>query len=157
ALTVRPSTAGGLLLDKQLEGRGGETATGIAVAPDDSTVYVAGTTTTFGAGSQDAFVLHLLPSGKKLLDAVTWGGSGFEEGSGVGVIAGTVALSATTSNPPPYSLLDASARLSTARGVRWRLFRESRTSQRAPLVIRLPVRQRRTEVRSSAETSRAAP
>src|SRR5262249_46668856 len=125
ALIVKLSTDGDLLFDKQFDGRGGETATGIAVAPDDSTVYVAGTTTTFGAGSQDAFVLHLLPSGKKLLDAVTWGGSGFEEGSGVGVIAGTVALSATTSNPPPYSLLDASARLSTARGVRWRLLRES--------------------------------
>jgi hypothetical protein len=85
-------------------------------APDDGTVYVAGTTTTFGAGDQDAFVLHLLPTGKKLLDAFTWGGTGFEEGSGVGVIAGTVALSATTTNPPPYLLLAASARLSAARG-----------------------------------------
>lgn len=116
ALIVKLSTNGDLLFDKEFDGRGGETATGIAVAPDDSTVYVAGTTTTFGAGSQDAFVLHLPPTGKKLLDAVTWGGSGFEEGSGVGVIAGTVALSATTTNPPPYSLLDASARLSGARG-----------------------------------------
>ena len=89
---------------------------GVAVAPDDGTVYVAGTTTTFGAGFQDAFVLHLVPTGKKLLDAVTWGGTGFEEGSGVGVIAGTVVLSATTTNPPPYSLLDASAKLSAAKG-----------------------------------------
>ncbi|HEX7427724.1 MAG TPA: hypothetical protein VF328_12415, partial [Mycobacterium sp.] len=104
ALIVKLSTDGDLLFDKQFDGRGGETGTGVAVAPDDGTVYVAGTTTSFGAGSQDAFILHLLPTGKKLLDAVTWGGTGFEEGSGVGVIAGTVALSATTTNPPPYSL-----------------------------------------------------
>jgi hypothetical protein len=116
ALVVKLSADGNLLFDKQFDGRGGETATGVAVASDDGTVYVAGTTTTFGAGNQDAFVLHLVATGKKLLDAVTWGGVGFEEGSGVGVIAGVVALSATTTNPPPYSLLDASARLSTARG-----------------------------------------
>ena len=116
ALIVKLSTDGDLLFDKQFDGRGGETGTGVAVAPDDGTVYVAGTTTTFGAGSQDAFVLHLLPTGKKLLDAVTWGGTGFEEGSGVGVIAGTVVLAATTTNPPPYSLLAASARLSAPRG-----------------------------------------
>jgi hypothetical protein len=116
ALIVKLSTDGDLLFDKQFDGRGSETGTGVAVAPDDGTLYVAGTTTSFGAGSQDAFVLHLLPTGKKLLEAVTWGGTGFEEGSGVGVIAGTVALAATTTNPPPYSLLDASARLSAARG-----------------------------------------
>jgi hypothetical protein len=116
ALIVKLSTNGDLLFDKQFNGRGGETGTGVAVAPDDGTVYVAGTTTSFGAGDQDAFVLHLVPTGKKLLDAVTWGGTGFEEGSGVGVIAGAVALSATTTNPPPYSLLDAAARLSAARG-----------------------------------------
>ena len=116
ALIVKLSTNGDLLFDKQFDGRSSEVAAGVAVAPDDGTVYVAGTTTTFGAGSQDAFVLHLAPTGKKLLDAVTWGGTGFEEGSGVGVIAGTVALAATTTNPPPYSLLDASARLSAARG-----------------------------------------
>jgi len=116
ALIVQLSTNGDLLFDKQFDGRSSEVAAGVAVAPDDGTVYVAGTTTTFGAGSQDAFVLHLPPTGKKLLDAVTWGGTGFEEGSGVGVIAGTVALSATTTNPPPYSLLDATAKLSAARG-----------------------------------------
>jgi hypothetical protein len=116
ALIVKLSTNGDLLFDRQFDGRSSEVATGVAVAPDDGTIYVAGTTTSFGAGFQDAFVLHLPPTGKKLLDAVTWGGTGFEEGSGVDVIAGTVALAATTTNPPPYSLLDASARLSAPRG-----------------------------------------
>ena len=116
ALIVKLSANGDLVFDKQFDGRGSETATGVGVAPDDGSVYVAGTTTTFGAGFQDAFVLHLVPTGKKLLGAVTWGGTGFEEGAGVGVIPGTIALAATTTNPPPYSLLDASAKLSAARG-----------------------------------------
>ena len=116
ALIVKLSADGDLLFDKQFAARGSETATGVAVAPDDGTVYVAGTTTSFGAGFQDAFVLHLAPTGKKLLEAATWGGTGFEEGSGVDVIASTVVLSATTTNPPPYSLLDASVRLSASRG-----------------------------------------
>jgi hypothetical protein len=48
ALIVKLSTNGDLLFDKQFDGRGGETATGVAVAPDDGTLYVAGTTTSFG-------------------------------------------------------------------------------------------------------------
>src|SRR4029450_13459587 len=115
ALIVKLSTDGDLLFDKQFDGRGGETASGVAVAPDDATVYVAGTTTSFGAGFQDAFVLHLVPTGKKLLDAVTWVRTGVAQGAGVGVIAGTVVLAATTTNPPPYSLLDTSAKLSAPR------------------------------------------
>jgi len=116
ALIVKLSPDGGLLFDKQFAGRNGETADGVAVAPDDGTIYVAGTTTTFGAGNQDAFVLHLQPAGKKLLDAVTWGGTGFETGAGVAVSGSTVSLAATTTAPPPYSLLDAAAKLSSARG-----------------------------------------
>src|SRR4029450_2397348 len=53
ALIVKLSTDGDLLFDKEFDGRGGETASGVAVAPDDGTVYVAGTTTSFGAGFQD--------------------------------------------------------------------------------------------------------
>ena len=116
ALIVKLSADGDLLFDKQFDGRVSETASGVAVAPDDGSVYVAGTTTSFGAGFQDAFMLHLIATGKKLLDAFTWGGTGFEEGSGVGVSAGSVAMSATTTNPPPYSLLPASAKLSAAKG-----------------------------------------
>jgi hypothetical protein len=116
ALVVSLSPDGSLHFDKQFAGRNGETAEGVAVAPDDGTIYVAGTITSFGAGSQDAFVLHLQPTGKKLLDAVTWGGIGFETGAGVAVSGGSVSLAATTTAPPPYSLLDAAAKLSAARG-----------------------------------------
>ena len=115
ALIVKLTSDGALVFDKQFAGRASETGEGVAVAPDD-TIYVAGTTTTFGAGDQDAFVLHLQPTGKKLLDALTWGGTGFETGAGIAVNGGTLMLAATTTTAPPYSFLAASARLSAARG-----------------------------------------
>jgi uncharacterized delta-60 repeat protein len=115
ALIVKLTSDGALVFDKQFDGKVSETGDGVAVAPDD-TIYVAGTTTTFGAGDQDAFVLHLQPTGKKLLDAFTWGGTGFETGAGVAVNGGTLMLAATTTTSPPYFLLAAAARLSAPRG-----------------------------------------
>jgi len=116
ALIVKLGADGSLLFDKQFVGRNGETGEGVAVAPDDGSVYVAGTTTSFGAGFQDAFVLHLQSSGKKLLDAVTWGGPNFETAAGVAVSGTTVVVGATTTAGPPYSLLAAAAKLSAPRG-----------------------------------------
>jgi uncharacterized delta-60 repeat protein len=116
ALIMKLSPDGALLFDKEFGGKGGENADGVAVAADDGSIYVTGTTTSFGAGTQDAFVLHLVATGKKLLDAVTWGGTQFETGGGVAVTGGTVVIAATTTAPPPYSLLAAAARLSAPRG-----------------------------------------
>jgi len=115
ALIVKLTSDGALVFDKQFDGKNSEAGDGVAVAPDD-TIYVAGTTTSFGVGNQDAFVLHLQPTGKKLLDALTWGGPGFETGAGVAVNGATLMLAATTTTAPPYSLLPASARLSAPRG-----------------------------------------
>jgi hypothetical protein len=116
ALIVKISAAGNLIFDKQFDGRVNETADGVAVAADDGSIYVAGTTTSFGAGFEDAFVLHLQSTGKKLLGAVTWGGTAFETGAGVAVGGATVVLAATTSAAPPYSLLNAGVKLSAPRG-----------------------------------------
>jgi len=80
ALIVKLTSDGALVFDKQFDGRVSETGEGVAIAPDN-TIYVAGTTTSFGAGNQDAFVLHVQPTGKKILDALTWGGTGFETGA----------------------------------------------------------------------------
>jgi len=115
ALIVKLTSDGALVFDKQVNGRNTETAEGVTIASDD-TIYVAGTTTTFGAGNQDALVLHLQPTGKKLLDAFTWGGIGFETGAGVAVNGASLSLAATTQTPPPYSFLAANARLSAPRG-----------------------------------------
>ena len=115
ALIVKLTSDGALVFDRQFAGRVSETGDGVAVAPDN-TIYVAGTTTSFGAGDQDAFVLHVQSTGKKVLDAVTWGGTGFETGAGVALNGGTLMLAATTNTAPPYSLLPASAKLSAPRG-----------------------------------------
>jgi len=105
-----------LLWERAWGGTASDESLAVAAASDGS-VYVAGTTTNFGAGDQDAFVLHLQPTGKKkLLDAFTWGGTGFETGAGVAVNGGTLMLAATTTTAPPYSFLAASARLSAPRG-----------------------------------------
>ena len=69
ALIVALSPDGTLIFDNQFDGTKGEEGDGVTVAPD-GTIYVTGTTTSFGAGFQDAFVLHLTPDGKKILDCV---------------------------------------------------------------------------------------
>ena len=115
ALIVRLSAAGALLSDAQWAGKsGGETAAGIAAAPDGS-VYFSGTTPSSGAGGQDAFVVHLLPSGK-VAGAATWGGAGFDEGSGVAVAADGSLRLAAVAQDPPYSLLAATKRVSNVKG-----------------------------------------
>src|SRR5215467_9413565 len=111
ALIVALSPDGSLTFDRQFDGKVNETGDGVTVAPD-ATIYVTGTTTSFGAGNQDAFVLHLPPTAKKVLDAVTWGGPEFETGAGVAVSGTTLSLAATTTAGPPYSFLPAAAKLS---------------------------------------------
>jgi Domain of unknown function (DUF5122) beta-propeller len=117
ALIAKLDANGNLLFDKRCCTKSGDTGEGVTVGPDGS-VHIAGTTTVLGAGNQDAFVIRLQPTGKKVTGAATWGtGTGFETGGGVAVAAdGTIMLGATTTQPPPYSLLDATVKLSSARG-----------------------------------------
>jgi len=115
ALIVKLDASGALVFDKQFDGRVNETAEGVAVDQTDASIYVSGTTTSFGAGSEDAYVLHLQATGKKLLSAATWGGSAQEEGAGVAVGGTSVALAATTNAAPPYVLQAAAAKLSSPR------------------------------------------
>jgi hypothetical protein len=117
ALIVKLDTNGNLLFDKRCCTKSGDTGEGVAVGPDGS-VHVAGTTTVLGAGNQDSFVMRLQSTGKKVTGAATWGTStGFEIGGGVAVATdGTIMLGATTTQPPPYSLSDATVKLSSARG-----------------------------------------
>ena len=117
ALVVKLDPDGNLLFDRRCCTKSGDTAEGVTVGPDGS-VHVAGTTTTLGSGNQDAFVVRLQPTGKKATGAATWGSdSGFESAGGVAVATdGSIMLGATTTQPPPYSLLDATVKLSSARG-----------------------------------------
>jgi Domain of unknown function (DUF5122) beta-propeller len=117
ALIVKLDPNGNLLFDKRCCTKSGDTGEGVTVGPDGS-VHVAGTTTVLGAGNQDSFVIRLQPTGKKVTGAATWGtATGFETGGGVAVTTdGAIMLGATTTEPPPYSLLDATVKLSSARG-----------------------------------------
>ena len=115
ALLIKIDAQGNLAFDREFGGKGGEDATGVAVAPDGQ-IYMSGTSTSFGSGFQDAFVVRVQPNGKAG-SAATWGGPGFEVGGGVGVTPnGTVVLGATTSVPPPYALLSAPKKVSNPHG-----------------------------------------
>ena len=113
ALVVTFAPDGSLLWDRTWGGRSGDVAGGVGVAPD-GTVLLAGATNSFGAGSDDAFLLRLTPTGK-VLDAGTWGGTGIEHGVGVGVApTGTISVGAIA-EAPPYSLLRAPTKTSKPR------------------------------------------
>ncbi len=87
------------------------TAAGVTLAPD-GTLYLSGTTSAAGT---DAFVVHLLPTGKAA-DAQTWGSSGFDNGTGVGVAGdGTIRLAATAA-APPYTFAAATRQTAMAKG-----------------------------------------
>ena len=115
ALVIKIDAEGNLLFDREWGGKSGDVAAGVGVASDGS-IYVAGASTSFGAGFQDAFVVRVQAEGKAGA-AATWGSTGFETGAGVGVAGdGTVILAATTTAPPPYELATAPRKLSRPHG-----------------------------------------
>ena len=114
AVLVKLAPDGSLLWDRTWGGGSGDSPAGVAVAPDGS-VYLVGQTNSFAVGSDDAFVVRFLPSGKTV-EALTWGGADLDGAAGVAVAAdGTVVLGATA-NIPPYSLLGAPRKVSRPRG-----------------------------------------
>jgi hypothetical protein len=119
-LRPRPwNIAGGEISDAQYLAEVGRRYRGTVVAghdAQDGSVYMSGTSTSFGAGFQDAFVVRVQADGKAG-EAATWGGPGFETGGGVSVTSsGTIVLGATTTVPPPYALLDAPRKVSNPHG-----------------------------------------
>ena len=103
ALIIKLAPDGTLAFDRQCCGTG-ETAAGVSVAPDQS-VYIAGTTAS--STIDDAFILHLLPTGRPM-DGETWGGAGIDNGNAVGVAGNGTVLLAATASAPPYSFLNGS-------------------------------------------------
>jgi uncharacterized delta-60 repeat protein len=115
ALLVKFSSDGNLLWDRAWGGRSGDVAGGVAVLPD-GTAVLAGDTNSFGAGSDDAFLVRASAEGKGL-DANTWGGAGIDHADDVELApGGTIVVGATTENPPPFTFQRASTRLSRMRG-----------------------------------------
>jgi uncharacterized delta-60 repeat protein len=109
ALIVKFGPDGSLLWDRGWGGRSGDVGGGVAALPD-GTVVLVGDSNSFGAGSDDAFVLRLSADGKGL-DSNTWGGADIDHAEDA-VIApnGTIVVGATTGNPAPYVFQRASSR-----------------------------------------------
>jgi uncharacterized delta-60 repeat protein len=98
ALVVKFASDGTLLWDRGWGGRSGDVGGGVAALTDGSVVLV-GDTNSFGADSDDAFILRLSADGRGL-DADTWGGTGIDHGDDtVAASDGTVAVGATTEAP----------------------------------------------------------
>lgn len=114
ALLVKFDQDGNLVWDRTWGGRSGDVSGGVGVAAD-GTVLWAGDTNSYGAGSDDGFLLHLSPDGKAL-DGDTWGGAGIDHFAGVDAAAsGTISLGGTTEGPP-FSFLRAPTKTARPRG-----------------------------------------
>jgi uncharacterized delta-60 repeat protein len=114
AMLVKFAPDGSLVWDRSWGGRSGDVSGAVAVKPD-GTVLWAGDTNSFGAGSDDAFLLHMSPDGKAM-DSDTWGGPGIDHADGVKVAPdGTIALGGTTEGPP-HSFLRGPTKTSKPRG-----------------------------------------
>jgi hypothetical protein len=115
ALILKVGSDGSLLWDRGWGGRSGDVAGGVAALPNGDAVLV-GDTNSFGAGSDDAFILRLRADGRGL-DADTWGGIGIEHGDDAVVAPdGTVVVGATTETPPPHVFQRAADRVYRVRG-----------------------------------------
>jgi uncharacterized delta-60 repeat protein len=113
-LLIKLAPDGSLVWDRTWGGRSGDSPADVTAAAD-GTVLVAGQSNSFAVGSDDAFFVRFLPTGK-IAAAATWGGAGLDAGAGVGVAAdGTIALGASA-EAPPYSLLRAPTKASRPRG-----------------------------------------
>jgi hypothetical protein len=96
------TAAGTLIWDRGYGGDQGDFPGGVATRAD-STIVIGGETASFGAGSDDAFLLQLDPTGKGIA-CDSWGGAGVDHGDDVDVAPdGTIVLGATTESSPPFT------------------------------------------------------
>ena len=114
ALLVKLTSAGNLVYERTWGGRSGDVSSGLAVAADGTALW-SGDTNSYGAGSDDAFLLRMDAAGKAI-DGDTWGGIGIDHGDGVAVgPTGTISLAATAETAP-FSFLRAPTKTSRPRG-----------------------------------------
>ena len=93
---------GSLTWSRSYGGAEGDFPGGV-VARADGTVLIGGETGSFGAGSDDAFLLQLDANGKGVV-CNSWGGSSIDHGDDVELAPdGTIVLAATTGNSPPFT------------------------------------------------------
>jgi uncharacterized delta-60 repeat protein len=106
---------GSLVWDRGYGGKQGDFPGGV-VARSDGTILIGGETASFGAGSDDAFLLQLDASGRGSA-CNSWGGQGLDHGDDVEVAPyGTIVLGATTESLPPFAFADCPRRTGRLRG-----------------------------------------
>jgi uncharacterized delta-60 repeat protein len=93
---------GALTWSRGYGGDQGDFPGGVA-ARADGTVLIGGESASFGAGSDDAFLLQLDADGKGTA-CNSWGGSGIDHGDDVELAPnGTIVLAGTTGSSPPFT------------------------------------------------------
>jgi Domain of unknown function (DUF5122) beta-propeller len=93
---------GTLTWSRAFGGDEGDFPGGVA-ARADGTVLIGGETGSFGAGSDDAFLLQLDANGKGV-SCNSWGGPGIDHGDDVELAPdGTIVLAGTTVSSPPFT------------------------------------------------------
>jgi uncharacterized delta-60 repeat protein len=112
---VKFDADGNLVWQRSWGGRDGDEPESVAVAAD-GTVFLAGSTASFGVAPDDAFLVKMLPANGRGKEAVTWGGAGLDKGHDLAIAPdGTIVLSGTA-EAPPYEFLRASSRTSRLKG-----------------------------------------
>ncbi len=96
------SSDGSLVWDRGYGGDQGDFPGGVA-ARADGTVLIGGESASFGAGSDDAFLLQLDANGKGIA-CNSWGGAGSDHGDDVELAPNrTIVLGGTTESSPPFT------------------------------------------------------
>ena len=95
AILVKFAFNGTLLWNTTWGGAGHDYGLGVAAASD--AVYLAGATTSFGAGGNDTFIACFSPAGIQVWNS-TWGGSGHDVAQAVTIDNRTIHLAGTTSS-----------------------------------------------------------
>lgn len=80
---LKYASNGTLLWQRTWGGNDGESTSGLALDSNGS-IYIAGYTSSFGAGDSDTFLIKYSPTGD-LLWQKTWGGSDFDDANALGV------------------------------------------------------------------------
>jgi hypothetical protein len=75
---VKFDANGNVVWERVWGGRDGDDAEGVAV-DSSGTVFLAGSTASFGVAPDDAFLVKFLSNGRAK-EAVTWGGGGLDKG-----------------------------------------------------------------------------
>ena len=106
---------GSLVWDREYGGDQGDFPGGVA-ARADGTVLIGGETASFGAGSDDAFLLHLDANGRGIA-CNSWGGPGGDHGDDVELAPnGTIVLAGTTASSPPFTFASCGRQTRRLRG-----------------------------------------